>query len=133
MSRKAGFKGGSHSYGASPGSSGSRVSSLDSDTEGPYNLSRRNGGACRPCTGPATHQELFYFCKPFIQAEKGESLGECLGRMEMLLGWYSIPRGAEMVENSCPVIVSLCGGRGERALCNPFQKGTDSIRRAASS
>ena len=99
MSRKVGFKGGSHSYGASPGSSGSRVSSLDSDTEGPCNLSRRNGGACRPCTGPATHQELFYFCKPFIQAEKGESLGECLGRMEMLLGWYSIPRWAEMVGN----------------------------------
>lgn len=99
MSRKAGFKGGSHSYGASPGSSGSGVSSMDSDAEGPCNLGRRRGGACRPCIGPATHQGLFYFCKPFIKAEKGESLGEYLGRTEMLLGWYSILRGAEMVEN----------------------------------
>ena len=64
MSRKAGFKGGSHSYGASPGSSGSGVSSMDSDAEGPCNLGRRRGITMNKASGgDGIPVELFQMLK----------------------------------------------------------------------
>lgn len=35
--------------------------------------------------GPASHQGLYYFCKPFIQTGKGEKTRECLRRMKSAL------------------------------------------------
>lgn len=47
-SRKAGFKGGSHSYGPSPGNSSSGVRNVDCNAAGPCDLGKHGGGGGGP-------------------------------------------------------------------------------------